>query len=39
VGEIFRAGEKAQESAALLGGVIANRPAQHGIALLKRIQY
>lgn len=39
VGEIFFAGEKAQEGAALFGVVVAYGSAQHGIADLERIQH
>jgi hypothetical protein len=38
VGQILPAGEKAHERSALLGDVIADRPAQHGIAGLERVE-
>ena len=39
VGEVFFAGEEAQESAALESSVIADRALQHGIAGFKRIEH
>ena len=39
VGQIFLAGEEAQERAALLGVVVADGAAQHGIARLKCVQH
>ena len=39
VGEVFFAGEEAQERAALLGDVVADGAAQHGIARLERVQH
>src|SRR6266705_5407686 len=38
VGEVPLAGEEAQERPALLRDVVADRPAQHGIAGLERIE-
>jgi len=38
VGQIFLAGEEAQERSALLGDVVANRPTQHGISGFKCIE-
>jgi hypothetical protein len=35
---IFRAGEESQERAALVRDVVADRPAQHGITGLKRVE-
>ena len=37
--QIFLASKEAQERTALQRDVIANRPAQHGIASLKRIEH
>ena len=39
VGEVFFAGEEAQERAALLRVVVADGAAQHGIAGLERVQH
>jgi len=39
VGEVFFAGEEAQEGAALLRVVVADGAAQHGIAGLERVQH
>src|SRR5205823_177714 len=39
VGEVFFAGEEAQEGAALLGVVVADGAAQHGIAGFERVQH
>ena len=36
--EILFAGEESQKRAPLLGGVIANGSAQHGVTRLKRIE-
>jgi len=38
MGQIFLTGEEAQESATLLGDVIADRPLQHGIRSLDRVE-
>jgi len=38
MGQIFLAGEEAQERPALLRDLIANRPAQHRIADLERVE-
>ena len=39
VGEVFFAGEEAQERAALLRVVVADGSAQHGIARLERVEH
>ena len=36
--QIFRAGEEAHERPALLGDVVADRPLQHRIGILKRVE-
>jgi hypothetical protein len=38
MGQILLAGEESQEWTALLRDLIADRPAQHGIAGLKRVE-
>src|SRR4051812_46185452 len=38
VGEVLLAGEEAQEGAALLGDVVADRPPQHRIAGFERVE-
>ena len=38
MGQVLRAGEESHERAALLRGVVANRPAQHRVAGLKRVE-
>ena len=38
MGEIFLAGKEPQERSALLGVVLADRSAQHGIARLERVE-
>src|SRR5690348_306409 len=38
VGDVLLAGEKSQERAALLRGVVANRSAEHGIARFERVE-
>ena len=37
MGQILLAGEETQERPTLLRGLVANRPAQHGIASLERV--
>jgi len=39
VGEVFFAGEESEEGTSLLGIVLADRPPQHGIAGLERVQH
>jgi hypothetical protein len=39
VGEVFFAGKEAQEGTALLGDMVADGAAQHGITGLERVQY
>jgi len=38
VGQIFAASEKAQEGAALLRDMVANRPSQHRVGRLERVE-
>ena len=38
VGEILPAGEEPQKGAALVRGVVSNRPSQHGITNLERVE-
>src|SRR5690348_17802703 len=38
VGDVLLAGEKSQERAALLRGVVANRSAEHRVARLKSVE-
>ena len=38
MGQIFLAGEEPQERPALLRDLVADRPAQHGIASLERVE-
>jgi hypothetical protein len=38
VGEILLAGEEAQEGAALLGDLVTDRPPQHRVARLERVE-
>src|SRR5437773_10626549 len=39
MGQILRAGEEAQERAALRGHVVPDRAAQHRVARLERVEY
>src|SRR6266508_127037 len=39
VGEVLLAGEESHERSALLRDVVANRPAQHGIAGFERVEH
>ena len=39
MGEIFLAGKEPQERPALLGVVLADRSAQHGIARFERVEH